>query len=53
MSRPYTNPARKVLLSAIAGQEMHKVPSHMKRRLGWVPNDAGGGNTKRQRKRKK
>lgn len=53
MSRPYTNPTRETLLSAIAGIPVDKVPSHLKRRLGWVPNEAGSGNTKRQRKRKK
>lgn len=55
MTRPYTNPARETLLSAIVGVPVEGgcVPSHLKRRHGWIPNHMRGGNTKRQRKKKR
>ena len=43
-----------MLLSAIAGKDLgRQIPAHLKREHGWVPNEMGSGNTKRQRKRKK
>lgn len=50
MGRPKaTNP---FIPTNLLGIPKGEAPTYLKRKLGWMPNKAKGGNTKRQRKKK-